>query len=195
MRSECREITLSCAHVTPVLVGPSDCGSFCFAFTCYMVQAPQHINYPVIETGWSRRETGVSSLSHQQFSENTTLCRNVKRNHPAKKSVQWQRLLKISVSLLAPNKRRSLRQATRLASEGLSWTFRWFNFLKVTLRNTRFDIQIFYIVTTWNLRVLYESQNKQKILHYATPKIGFYDRGGECLLRGTHKVLIRGLEL
>ena len=26
-----------------VLVGPSDCGSFCFAFTCDTVQAPQHV--------------------------------------------------------------------------------------------------------------------------------------------------------
>jgi len=128
---------------------------------------------PGDETGWSRRETGFSSLSLQHFSENMTFCRNVERNHSVKKSIQWQRLLKISVCLQASNRRRSLRQATRLASEGLSWMFCWFNLVKVTLRNTVFDIQIFYIVSIWNLCVLYGSQNKQQILPYATLKVWF----------------------
>jgi len=141
---------------------------------------------PGDETGWSRRQTCFISLSRQQFSENTTLCRNVERNHWAKKSVEWRCLLKISVCLQASNRRRSLRQATRLASEGLSWIFLWFNLVKETLRNTMFDIQIFYIVMIWNLCVLYGSQNKQQILPYATLKDWFYDRGGECLQHGAH---------
>jgi hypothetical protein len=77
------------------------------------------------------------------------------------------------VCLQASNRQRSLRQATRLASEGLSWIFRWFNLLKVTLRTTSFDFQLFYIVITWNLCVLYGSQNKQQILPYVTLKDWF----------------------
>jgi len=118
-----------------------------------------------------------------------TFCRNVKQIHAAKKSVKWRRLLKISVSLQASNRRRSLRQATRLAS---SWIFRWFNLLKVILRTAMLDIQIFYILITWNLCVFFGSQKKkQQILPYATLKYWIYDRGGECLLCGTHEVLIK----
>jgi hypothetical protein len=111
---------MSCAHVTLCLWVPLILDPSASHLRVKMVQAPPHMKYLGIETGWSRRETGVSNLSRQQFLENKTLFRNVKRNHPAKKSVQWRRLLKISVSLQASNRRRSLRQATRLASEGLS---------------------------------------------------------------------------
>ena len=43
-----------------------------------------------------------------------------------------------------------------------------FQTLPVTLRTTRFNIQKFYIVITWNLCVLYGSRKKQQILPYTT---------------------------
>ena len=48
-----------------------------------------------------------------------------------------------------------------------------FSSVPVTLRTTRFDIQKFYIVIKWNLRVLYGSRNKQQILPYTALKDWF----------------------
>jgi len=45
-------------------------------------------------------------------------------------------------------------------------------------------------VITRNLCVLYGSRNKQQVLPYTTLKSGFYNRGGECLQRGTYWFLI-----
>jgi len=45
-------------------------------------------------------------------------------------------------------------------------------------------------VITWNLCVLYGFRNEQQIFPYRTLKDWFYNRGGECLLRGTHRVLM-----
>jgi len=39
----------------------------------------------------------------------------------------------------------------------------------------RFNINKFYIVITWNLCVLYGSENKQQILYYTTLKVVVYD--------------------
>jgi hypothetical protein len=60
------------------------------------------------------------------------------------------------------------------SSEG---TFAKVNLLKclpVTLCTTRFDIQKFCVVITWNMIVLYGSRNKQQILPYATLKEGIF---------------------
>jgi len=48
-----------------------------------------------------------------------------------------------------------------------------FQSLPVTLRTTKFNIQKFYIVITWNLCVLYGSRNKQLILPFRTLKDWF----------------------
>jgi len=40
--------------------------------------------------------------------------------------------------------------------------------LPVTLRTTRFNIQVFYLVITLSLRVIYGSQNEQHLFRYMT---------------------------
>jgi len=46
------------------------------------------------------------------------------------------------------------------------------------------------MVITDLLCVLYGSQNKEQLLRYTTLTVLFYNRGRECLLRGTAWVLI-----
>jgi hypothetical protein len=65
-----------------------------------------------------------------------------------------------------------------------------FQSLAITVRTIGFNIQKFYIVLTLRLRVLYGSHNKQRLLPYtALAYIFFHNRGGECLLSGSHRVL------
>jgi len=45
------------------------------------------------------------------------------------------------------------------------------------------------MVLTLHLSVLHGSRNKQRLLPYTKLLTGFYNRGGECLLRGTRRVL------
>jgi ATP adenylyltransferase/5',5'''-P-1,P-4-tetraphosphate phosphorylase II len=75
-----------------------------------------------------------------------------------------------------------------------------FNLLKPSGNFTyqRVSIQKFYVVPTLLLCVLYAFQNKRHLLPYTkltekltdafiqNKQIGFYNRGGECLLRGTY---------
>ena len=42
------------------------------------------------------------------------------------------------------------------------------------------------MLITLHLCVLYGSQNKQELLSYTVLTDWFCNRGGECLLRGTH---------
>ena len=61
-----------------------------------------------------------------------------------------------------------------------------FQSLAIALRSNGFNIQKFYTVFILR-RVLYGSHNKARLLSYITLADCFlYNRGGECLLRGTH---------
>ena len=53
------------------------------------------------------------------------------------------------------------------------------------LRTFRFNITEFYMEITLRLRILYGSQKKLKFFAVKHEHIGLYNRGGECLLRGT----------
>ena len=48
----------------------------------------------------------------------------------------------------------------------------------------------FYIVISFNMCVLYGSRKTEKILPNTVLKDWVFNRGGECLLRGTHSVCI-----
>ena len=52
----------------------------------------------------------------------------------------------------------------------------------------QFDIQQLYVLTTLYLRVLYLSENKQRLVYLQHKLIGFYNRDEKCLLRGTNWV-------
>jgi hypothetical protein len=58
-----------------------------------------------------------------------------------------------------------------------------FQSLAVTLCTTRFNIQQFYMVLTLLCMELRTNCNFYLIQHQLT---GFYNQGGECLLRGTN---------
>jgi len=61
----------------------------------------------------------------------------------------------------------------------------------VTIYTDRFNIYQFYIVVTLCLCALYGSQNKEQLLPYNNTNIFvFLTRGRQCLLRGTHRVLM-----
>jgi len=61
-----------------------------------------------------------------------------------------------------------------------------FQSFAITSRTTRFNIQKRCMVLTLRLCVLYGSQNKQWLLPYTFSRLVPYNRGGECLQRGTH---------
>ena len=52
----------------------------------------------------------------------------------------------------------------------------------------QFNIQQLYVLPTQYLRVLYLSENKQRLVNLQHKLIGFYNRDEKCLLRGTNWV-------
>jgi len=60
----------------------------------------------------------------------------------------------------------------------------------ITLLTTRFNVKKFCMLVTLHLCVLYGSQNKQYLLSYTSLTDWFYNRSGECLQRGTDRVII-----
>jgi hypothetical protein len=64
-----------------------------------------------------------------------------------------------------------------------------FYFLKSTgyfkQTTTNFNTETFYIIPAVFLYLLFVSQNKQRIFPIQRSVIGFFNRGGKCLLRGT----------
>jgi hypothetical protein len=51
----------------------------------------------------------------------------------------------------------------------------------------QFNIQQLYALPTLYLRVLYLSENKQRLVHLQHKLIGFYIRDEKCLQRGTDR--------
>jgi hypothetical protein len=60
----------------------------------------------------------------------------------------------------------------------------------VSLRTTRINIQKFFIVLALRW-VFLRTQNRQRLLLYKSLLIGFYNRDGECLLRGSDRFPIK----
>jgi hypothetical protein len=69
------------------------------------------------------------------------------------------------------------------------WTLT-FQSLAVTLRTTSLNFNQFSRVLTLRLCVLYLSGNNLQLLPDTSPNDWFFNRSGECLLRGTHWVFI-----
>ena len=69
--------------------------------------------------------------------------------------------------------------------------FLTFYSLSITLRTTGFNIQKFYMVLTLRLYVFVRfSEQTATFALYNLSRLVLYNRGGECLLRGTHWIFI-----
>ena len=73
----------------------------------------------------------------------------------------------------------------------IQYLCKWYiNLLKPTghVMHQQFNIQQLYVLSTLYLCVLYLSENKSDFCHLQHKLIGFYNRDGKCLLRGTNCV-------